>query len=241
MKYAELNGERVMPSPKTKALCQFCGSEVVAKCGKIRIWHWSHKTVKHCDHWWEPETVWHRNWKDQFPTAWQEKGRRDESGELHIADVLTPNELALEFQHSHIDRDEVEKRTHFHGNICWIVDGLRLQSSLVQFKQALENSERPKSSGAEVYNVYFSDSRLLKKWSGIDAPIVFDFGGKEVWVIGRTLEESALVYPLPKDLLVAEFKKGHRPPPIHVTQPQKRTISRTLYRPRHRRRRVRRF
>ncbi|MGR3635365.1 MAG: competence protein CoiA [Shimia sp.] len=125
MKFANLNGERLEPAPKLTAKCPFCESDVIARCGKLRVWHWAHKSTTHCDHWWESEKQWHRDWKNLFPNEWQEQGRRDDNGELHIADVLTPKGLALEFQHSAIARDEVEKRTAFHNDICWIVEGAR--------------------------------------------------------------------------------------------------------------------
>lgn len=229
MKFANLDGRRVEPAPKLNANCSFCGSAVVAKCGKVRVWHWAHKTTKHCDHWWEPEKEWHREWKNLFPIDWQEQGRRDENGELHIADVLTPQGLALEFQHSAISRDEVEIRTAFHGNICWIVDGLRLENSIKQFKEALGHAQVLNSSGAMVCELYHYDSRLVKKWSGLDAPVVFDFGIDDLWVIGRSLENSTLMYSLGRSKLVEQFKLGNRPPPVQIRQPR--------YRVPHRRRR----
>lgn len=222
MKFANLNGERAEPAPKLKAQCPFCDSEVVAKCGKVRVWHWAHKSTKHCDHWWEPEKEWHRQWKNQFPNEWQEVGRRDDNGELHIADVLTPQGLALEFQHSAISREEVEIRTAFHNDICWIVDGLRLESSIKQFMEALKHAGTPNSSGAEVYELYYYDSRFLKKWAGLNAPVVFDFGIDELWVIGRSLENSALMYTLQRSVLVEQFKLGNRPPPVQIRAPRYR-------------------
>ncbi|MBW3243512.1 hypothetical protein KUV57_12640 [Epibacterium sp. DP7N7-1] len=222
MKFANLNGERLEPAPKLKAKCPFCGSDVVARCGKVRVWHWAHKSTAHCDHWWESEKQWHRDWKNLFPNDWQEQGRRDESGELHIADVLTPHGLALEFQHSAIGRDEVEKRTAFHKEVCWIVDGLRLKSTLEQFKNALSHARPLNSRGASVYEVYYYDSRFLKRWSGLNAPVVIDFGIEEVWVIGRSLENSVLIYTLKKTVLVEQLKSGNRPQMVQIMRPQSR-------------------
>lgn len=87
-----------------RGLCPYCGSEVIAKCGRIKIWHWAHKGMSSCDPWWENETEWHRTWKNHFPLEWQEQIARDPiSGETHIADVKTPHGLVIEFQHSSID------------------------------------------------------------------------------------------------------------------------------------------
>ena len=62
---------------------------MIAKCGKHRVWHWAHWKSKDCDPWWEPETEWHRSWKNQFPVEWQEIGHTAQSGERHRADVKT--------------------------------------------------------------------------------------------------------------------------------------------------------
>ena len=220
MKFAILDGQRIEPAPKLKAKCPLCASDVLAKCGKERVWHWAHKTTKHCDHWWEPEKEWHRNWKNLFPTDWQEQRRRDDKGELHIADVLTPQGLALEFQHSAIPRDEIEARVAFHKEICWIVDGLRLKSSITQFKEALEHARMPNSSGTTVFEIFYYDSRLLKKWSGLNAPVVFDFGIDDLWVIGRSMQNSALMYTLERSKLVEQLIQGNRPPPVQIRAPQ---------------------
>ncbi|CUH50766.1 competence protein CoiA [Shimia marina] len=214
MRFALIDSVRCEANPGHAGVCPHCGSVVIAKCGSIKVGHWAHKSRRNCDSLWEPETPWHRSWKDVFPIEWQEHGRRDPIGELHIADVLTPQELALEFQHSPIKRDEVEVRTNFHGNICWIVDGLRLENSLKQFSHALDVGYRIRSRGAPIFQRYHSDSLLLKKWSGLNAPIVFDFGGEDLWIIGRSDINSSYVYPLRRPLLVREFKRGNRPPPI---------------------------
>ena len=64
MKYALSNKDRIEATPKAQGICQCCGSELVAKCGTPKIWHWAHKGKRNCDHWWENETQLHRDWKD---------------------------------------------------------------------------------------------------------------------------------------------------------------------------------
>ncbi|MBL7893856.1 MAG: hypothetical protein JNK50_01090 [Bacteroidia bacterium] len=39
---------------------------MLAKCGTINIWHWAHEAIENCDDWYEPETQWHRDWKEHF-------------------------------------------------------------------------------------------------------------------------------------------------------------------------------
>jgi competence CoiA-like predicted nuclease len=67
MQFALVNEKKTEPMPGGKGICSCCGSETIAKCGKYKLWHWSHKSKKNCDSWWENETKWHRQWKSYFP------------------------------------------------------------------------------------------------------------------------------------------------------------------------------
>ena len=111
MKFAEFENTRIEVTPGATGFCPGCKAALDAKCGDKNIWHWAHRSRKHCDFFREPETEWHRNWKDRFPPEWQEVSSHDEHGELHIADVKAPNGYVVEFQHSPIKIDEVKKRT----------------------------------------------------------------------------------------------------------------------------------
>ena len=85
---------------------------MIAKCGEQRVWHWAHQGTRTCDRWWEPETKWHRDWKNQFPKDWQEVIHQSD-GEKHIAGVKTESGMVIEFQHSFLRRDEREARENF--------------------------------------------------------------------------------------------------------------------------------
>lgn len=89
MRFAIIDNNRVEAKPELKeGLCPLCAKPVVAKCGKQRIHHWAHHNNKACDSWKEPETEWHRSWKNNFPVEWQEICLSDEkTGEKHIADI----------------------------------------------------------------------------------------------------------------------------------------------------------
>jgi competence protein CoiA len=127
MKFALLSGRRVEAQPKLRAICPACSGEVIAKCGQHIVWHWAHSSRSHCDHWWESETDWHREWKNRFPTEWQEVPMVDAlSGELHIADVKTAANLVIEFQRSSIHPDEVRSREDFYGRMIWVIDGRKM-------------------------------------------------------------------------------------------------------------------
>lgn len=124
-----LTNERIEPSPQSKAKCQCCDSELIPKCGKIRLHHWAHKSITKCDPWWESETEWHRKWKDQFPISWQENIKQDPSTkEKHIADVYNPKlDLVIEFQNSRISSDELQSRELFYKRMIWVLNGNKLK------------------------------------------------------------------------------------------------------------------
>lgn len=102
---------------------------------------------------------------------------RDGQGELHIADIRTPDRRVVEFQHSAISREEVATRTRFHDRIIWVVDGLRRKTDLRQFDRALSDARITRVPGTIVYEFYDLDfTRLLRDWGGLDRPVVLDFG-----------------------------------------------------------------
>ncbi len=138
MRFALVNDEKANPQPKVHGRCPHCGEEVISKCGRVKIWHWAHKSREVCDPWWENETEWHRAWKDNFPKEWQEISALDpETGETHIADVKTSHGMVVEFQHSTMPPEELAARERFYGNMIWIVDGLRSDLDLGYFRIGL--------------------------------------------------------------------------------------------------------
>lgn len=124
MIWAIKNNERIKALPKQKALCPICNEEVISKCGSIKIWHWSHKSNKDCDNWWEPETEWHINWKNEFPKECQEIiiGK-------HRADIKT-NYTIIELQNSSISTKEIQEREEFYKNMIWLLNGKNLAKGL---------------------------------------------------------------------------------------------------------------
>ena len=115
------NNNRISPSKDLEAYCPLCGEKVKAICGEIYVHHWRHDKLINCDTWKEKETDWHRNWKSEFPTAWQEyiitKGN-----EKHIADIRTENGLILELQNSSISSSTVRIREEFYGKMVWLIN-----------------------------------------------------------------------------------------------------------------------
>src|SRR5687768_3310564 len=128
MKFAIVSNDKIEATKGAKGACPVCGSELIAKCGEIKLHHWAHRSLLNCDTWWEKETEWHRSWKNKFSNDWQEFIFRDEqTREKHIADVHTNHGLVIEFQHSHIEPQERRTRENFYKNMVWIVDCTRLE------------------------------------------------------------------------------------------------------------------
>ncbi|MFZ1302150.1 MAG: competence protein CoiA family protein, partial [Candidatus Microsaccharimonas sp.] len=158
--------------------CPGCLQPVIAKCGTKRINHWAHRAETACDRWWEPETAWHRAWKNNFPVEWQENIRHDnQTGEKHIADVLTSHGLVMEFQHSHIDPMERMARERFYKNMVWIADGTRLKRDYTRFAKGLDNFRTTAKQG--FFLVLFPDECFPAAWLDSTVPVIFDFRGTE--------------------------------------------------------------
>jgi competence CoiA-like predicted nuclease len=140
--------KRVPPSPGATAICQICAESLIAKCGEIYTWHWSHKIDRDCDPWKEHETEWHRRWKNRFPFEWQEVPMSDEYGERHAADVKTDSGLVIEFQNSSISTSTIKVREEFYGNMVWVInaesfkDNFRLGSVVKRKVREFEAEEK---------------------------------------------------------------------------------------------------
>lgn len=125
MKYALVNDiKKEALESGERGICRCCNSEMIAHCGPQKVNHWKHKTLVKCDIWHEPETEWHRRWKNYFPSDSQEVVMFDEkTNEKHIADVHLFNlALTIEFQHSPIKIDEIKSREKFYKKMIWVID-----------------------------------------------------------------------------------------------------------------------
>ena len=177
MRFALVNGIRSEAQPKRRGKCPCCRSGVIAKCGRFKIWHWSHERREDCDSWSEPETEWHRSWKNEFPAEWQEVVHIDsDGGERHIADVKTEHGLVIEFQHSSIAKEEMQCREAFYKRLIWIVDGQPEHDSTnaYYFRMGLEKLI---SADPKAYRVrWYGQGRLLHKWAEPKTDVYLDFG-----------------------------------------------------------------
>lgn len=182
MKFALVNNERSVPTPKTRGICPVCNSVVIAKCGKLKAHHWAHETKQDCrNDRWETEGEWHRNWKNKFPTEWQEKIILVNS-EKNIADVQTDKGLVIEFQHSHIVPEEQKDRENAYKKMIWVVDGTRLKYDFQRFKKNVRDNSRlflEIRKNVKLFSVDFCDEVFPKNWINCSVPVVFDFLGIE--------------------------------------------------------------
>lgn len=120
---ARLDNELIFPTKNNKARCPLCDAEVIAKCGDINIHHWAHKKAESCDSWTEPETYWHKSWKESFPIQNREfVFKRD--GKKHFADLYTDSKIVIELQNSSISSKTIEERENFYGEkMLWVING----------------------------------------------------------------------------------------------------------------------
>lgn|ERR1051325_6119228 len=195
MKFALVDGQKREAEPGlVGGECQECGKPVIAKCGlrRIRIWHWAHKSKGTCNR--EPETPWHRAWKDQFPAEWQEVICHAEDGERHIADVKTLDGWAIEFQHSNIHPDERRAREAVHQSLVWVVDGKARKRDAGQFLGAFASGES-RIRGWPRRRISSPTGALLRDWAGSPVHVVFDFGAAQAlwWLFPGSDEKRAYV------------------------------------------------
>lgn len=174
-----------------RGLCICCGSETVAHCGNFMVHHWKHKALVECDTWYEGETEWHRNWKNEFPISFQEVVKNDpRTGEKHIADIFHPTRhLTIEFQHSPISLQEITSREDFYGKLIWIVDVTPFKSN-VFFHKDIEDA--------------FFDC-VIKPWATNQDRII-----RELRKQNKDAEVSELINNCPGDSYIEAFEKKYK-------------------------------
>lgn len=157
---AQSGGERIDPYPAGRADCPACGSAVVAKCGRIVVWHWAHESREDCDPWSEPDTEWHRAWQAEVPKACREVVIGG-----HRADIRTDTGVVVELQHSPIGVDEIRERENFYGkHMLWIFDAIEA------FRDDRLNLRR------QTYGQTFRWKHPRKSLAACRRPVLLDLG-----------------------------------------------------------------
>ena len=204
MKFALIDGQRQEAQPNLKGICVGCGSPTLARCGEVRVNHWAHLGQRRCDSWWENETDWHRAWKNNFPSLWQEIVHTAENGEKHIADVKTNEGWVLEFQHSYIKPEERRSREEFYKKLIWVVDGNRRIKDKKRFFEVVDDASYNKNYPN--LRSTFPEGALFRDWINSTAHVLFDFWDGELWwLLPQSNEFYALVLPIPRQ----EFIEFH--------------------------------
>lgn len=166
MRYANnREGDKIEATPNVEAYCPGCKSKLLPKCGSINIWHFAHKNTD-CDTWYEPETKWHREWKDNYPKKWQEVVIGN-----HRADIVTDKNVVIELQNSSISKDEIVERERFYKKMIWILNGEK-------FRDNLWFSEKP------TYRT-FHWKHPRKCWWYATCPIYIDFGKDGIFEVKK--------------------------------------------------------
>ncbi len=156
MQYAIINGVRRTAEPKLKAVCGHCQGVVQAKCGSQVVWHWAHIAAESCDSWYEPETQWHRDWKAHFGQECSEISIIKEDIR-HIADVLTKNNLVIEFQNSPISAETIREREVFYDKMIWVINGKEFKDNF--HTEDKEFAEKWMPAHQTEYDIYLSPKR----------------------------------------------------------------------------------
>lgn len=182
MEYALVDGARRGASPGAQGICEICQEKVIAKCGPFKRHHWAHVSRKNCDDWYEPETLWHRNWKSHFPPQFQEVVVNGKYGKSHRADVKVASGLVIEFQHSYLSQEEIHERSKFYGDMIWVIDGCRRKRDQEQFGKILQHSNLTNHCPA-CYALKEGRSALLRDWRPCGKRVIFDFGLDILWCL----------------------------------------------------------
>jgi len=223
MKFAIVDHKKVEATKGVKGICPSCGSDVIARCGEIKVHHWAHKGIRNCDSWWENETEWHRSWKQYFPDEWQEVVHTAKDGEKHIADVKTDSGWVLEFQHSYLNPEERRSRDVFYPQLVWVVDGMRRKRDIIKFKEAIILATRINPS-LFIYKVDFPvEYKIIDEWFTSPNLVFFDFQaneddsdtfesvvfGKYLWFLIPDKSESfAYLSYVPRESFIQMHKEG---------------------------------
>ena len=126
---ADSSGTKMEALKGRRAFCPYCKGEVIAKCGEIKKWHWSHTLEAKCDSWAEPETDWHLYWKSLVPKENAEVVISND-GITHRADILTDDGCVVELQHSPLLLEDLRNRESFYCKMIWLFDIRRAYTRL---------------------------------------------------------------------------------------------------------------
>ena len=102
--------------PGARARCLQCSDILIAKCGEINRWHWSHTGDAICSG--EGEGAWHLAWKQW---AKNQGAEVEWATSPHRADIAWPDGRIWECQTNYTDGATIRKREEHYGeNLTWV-------------------------------------------------------------------------------------------------------------------------
>lgn len=150
MIYAIKNGIKVKATKNEEANCICCNEKVKSYCGEINVWHWRHIFKNKCDEWFEGESDWHLSWK-LFPQKEFTEVLIIKDKKLHIADILTKNNIVIELQKSNISVESIKEREDFYGEkMIWLIHKQQLSIKTFNLDDLNVNIKLP-------FSFYFDD------------------------------------------------------------------------------------
>ena len=212
MHFALLNGIRVEPEKGLQgAVCPICKQPVRARCGEVRVKHWAHKSVIDCDSWKEPETTWHREWKNRFGNLQEQMHEKD--GVRHMADVKTADGTIVEFRHGTMDMEGLRTREAFFGELMFWVADCTAESRKLRFYDNLSYARRLDvcSNETEVWSISDPERVFPRSWTESRRFVFFDFGEPLLWCLFPRNEKArwGVFMRVSKNDFVAIVKNGH--------------------------------
>lgn len=160
---------RIRPSKEVEAHCPACRGSVIAKMGEIMTHHWAHVSTP-CDSWNEGESRWHLAWKSRFPNHCVEQ-RITRGAVWHVADVLLPDGIVIEFQHSSISPQDIAQREEFYQRVIWVLD---VKDAADRFVFKDEGNE-----------IKFKWDQPRRSFEHSTAPVILDFGDGRMFSVTR--------------------------------------------------------
>ena len=195
MLYAISNNEKIEAKPNTRAKCLLCEREVFSKCGEVNVWHWTHLNEESCDGWHEPETIWHKEWKNLFGKTSSEV-IISKDGVKHRADIYTKSEVVIELQNSPILKPVIRERELFYGErMLWVINGLHFKLNFDLNAKDIQyyRNFRRTNEGIIDWNTeeLFNDNEYRffvwkwckKSWDEVRRPVFIDFGESNLFLV----------------------------------------------------------
>lgn len=160
------DGVRIKATKTAEGFCDMCGKPLIPKCGSIYKHHWAHKAGKDCDPWWEPESDWHRNWKNLVDETFREIVIQ-KNGVKHRADICLLSGIVVELQNSPLSFDERCEREAFYENMIWIIHLPKAKIELIEYCYE-----------KDLFDDYYAQIKNINEWISQPphpSPIFLDF------------------------------------------------------------------